>query len=75
MTKYGEIISTRYGKIIEITNEYAADDDDIVYTETDDNSVVGLHISRCQGFVPEVGDKVKIIISYTDDVIEKIEEN
>jgi len=51
----------RYGKIIEITNEYGANDSDvIVYTKTEDNAIIGLYISKCYGFIPKIGYKVKI---------------
>jgi len=50
------------GIIIEITNKYAADEDDVVvYIDGGErNSITGLHISKCVGFTPKVGDKVNI---------------
>ncbi len=53
------------GKIIEINNE------NVVYTEHSDG-ITGLHISKCREFVPQVSDKVEIIISLDDDAIRKI---
>ena len=62
----------RYGKITEITSEYGADKNDVVvYVEMSDNSITGLHISKCRGFTPKVGDEVRIILGDTEDIIEK----
>ncbi len=51
------------GKIIEITNNYGADTDDIVvYIESGKGLIItGLHISKCRDFVPNVGDEVNIV--------------
>ncbi len=48
------------GVITEITNKYGADEDDVVVYIDDGDGIAGLHISKCVGFTPKVGDKVNI---------------
>jgi hypothetical protein len=59
----------RHGKIVEITNKYGADESDVVVYIDTGNSSCGLHISKCHGFIPKVGDEVRIT---HDDTIEKL---
>lgn len=49
------------GKIVEITDKYGADSDDVIVYIESNESLTGLHISKCHDFVPAIGDKVNII--------------
>jgi len=46
------------GKIVEIL-DYFDDYDFVVYIDTGDG-ITGIEISKCQGFIPKVGDEVEI---------------